>query len=577
MFHPFAINMKSGHRGIYCALVFCIMIVNSLRAQELSCPEDMVFVPAGEFIMGSGEEAVAAALEACEKNWGAACRKEWFEAETPPRRITLEAFCIQRNEVTQAEYESLMGDNPSHFRECGPECPVENVTRDNAAAYCEKLGARLPTEAQWEKAARGNGGGKYAWGSTTPECVRSVWGNNEQGCGQRGPAPVGQRPDGASPAGALDMAGNVMEWVRDCYGDDWYERMPDTNPLNDTGDCTHGVVRGGGWNSPAWALRTAARTPVPLTHADSLTGFRCVTDAQNTDFQGVDQARVPLRPTFDALCEKLTGAAMAMDASGAPETFMEQCLDRRDTIQQSLGGPDAFAAYLKVIMASCAGLNGDDWYACYEAALPAAEAAAEQAVPIEIPDTNPNTYQSLCDRLVRAAQALNVGTDADTLRADCLDTRTMLLNSLGSEEALAAYITHIMSACSDAEDSLWYDCYIAEQEGAERAAGRIVAAQDNEPAPPEHAPGPGRDYSFVDLCDRLVEETRAASHPADELSLADVRNVCMGAQGDYPDPVAFVNFLMNACVDTHGADWLNCYSSAYPEAEAAARNTPQNP
>src|SRR6185295_19730556 len=152
-----------------------------------------------------------------------------------------------------------------------PNQPVVNVTWFEAEQYCESVGMRLPTEAEWEKAARGNTAAEFPWGDG--------WNAKKANSGDSGDvfvgaAPVGSFPDGASPSGALDMAGNVWEWVHDWHASDTYATSPRENPQGPE----HGidrVVRGGSYASAAAALRTSERVPLHASQRRPDVGFRC--------------------------------------------------------------------------------------------------------------------------------------------------------------------------------------------------------------------------------------------------------------------------------------------------------------
>jgi formylglycine-generating enzyme required for sulfatase activity len=212
---------------------------------ELERLSEMVFIPAGSFDMGSASGAAD---------------------EKPVHRVSLDGFYISKYEVTQLQYEKWMGENPSYFKNC-PLCPVERVTHAQANAYCLRVGQRLPTEAEWERAAHGGVGGEYSWGEEHGE--RFAWfGNNS---GQR-PRPVGTRK--ANAFGLHDMAGNVWEWVADWYDEDYYRVSPAENPTGPRMGKQR-VARGGGWGHSPEQIRHSLRE-----HFDPRTryingGFRC--------------------------------------------------------------------------------------------------------------------------------------------------------------------------------------------------------------------------------------------------------------------------------------------------------------
>jgi formylglycine-generating enzyme required for sulfatase activity len=214
----------------------------------------MVYVPAGEFKMGS---------------------TEGDDDERPVHAVVLDAFWIDRTEVTNAQYARCVGDsvcdeasfvNNVDFN--GDEYPVVGVSWYDANTYCEWAGARLPTEAEWEYAARGEQGYVYPWGDEF-DCSRGNFDDETQGddylvpggegCdGYDRTAPVGSFPTGASWCRALDLAGNVWEWVADWYDAGYYERSPTHNPLGpEEGDGK--VLRGGAWDGDLGYLRSAYR------------------------------------------------------------------------------------------------------------------------------------------------------------------------------------------------------------------------------------------------------------------------------------------------------------------------------
>lgn len=221
-------------------------------------PGDTVSVPEGPFSMG------------CNAAVDDECRAD----EKPGHTVSLAAFEIDRNEVTQEEYAACMAakacDAPSCAWDCStPGMPAGCITWAQAKAYCSFAGKRLPTEAEWEKAARGTDGRKFPWGNTVTDCALV----NMAGCGDRAD-PVGSHPSGASPYGALDMAGNMVEMVADWYDASYYASSPSSNPTGPSQGTRYGG-RGGGYKSEEVWQRTSARDWYDLTDAGKSLGFRC--------------------------------------------------------------------------------------------------------------------------------------------------------------------------------------------------------------------------------------------------------------------------------------------------------------
>ncbi len=232
------------------------------RRSETNLDPGMILIPAGYFFMGS--------------NHGSG-------AERPPHLVWLDAFFIDKYEVTNSRYGEFLGATgyakPSFWnnpRYNSPNQPVVGVSWDDAAAYCRWAGKRLPTEAEWEKAARGGlDGRKFPWGDEGPK-GRAVFGQ-DMDTGK--PAPVGSyEPNGY---GLYDMAGNVWEWCSDRYQEDYYGISPQQNPRGpDTGQDR--VVRGGSWIGSGFkeyyddVLRCAFRRRHPPGDRTDDFGFRCV-------------------------------------------------------------------------------------------------------------------------------------------------------------------------------------------------------------------------------------------------------------------------------------------------------------
>jgi len=220
----------------------------------------MVYVPAGSFEMGS---------------------TDGHSDEQPVHTVALNAFWIDRTEVSNAQYALCVGDgvcdeagfvNDADLN--GDDYPVVGVSWYDADIYCKWVDARLPTEAEWEYAARGPEGHIYPWGNRDPTCDLAQY----SGCSER-TVPVGSLPDGASWCEALDLAGNVWEWVADWYDEDYYERSLSGNPMGPE-EGEHRVLRGGSWLGGPGGLRSAIRNWIHLDGRNSSNGFRCARGSQ---------------------------------------------------------------------------------------------------------------------------------------------------------------------------------------------------------------------------------------------------------------------------------------------------------
>lgn len=224
----------------------------------------MTLIPAGDFTMGSNE----------------------VEDEQPVHRVQLDAFYMDKFEVTTSRYATFLAAtqlaSPRHWNEVhlsrDGDRPVVGVTWFMADNYCRWAGKRLPTEAEWEKAARGTDGRAYPWGNEEPTAGRGNFGK-PRWAGYDTLTPVGTFKAGNSPYGISDMAGNAWEWVSDWYAATYYQRSPAKNPTGPSHGESRGF-RGGGWNYEGVLARSADRNRDDPTAGISAYGFRCAKDAK---------------------------------------------------------------------------------------------------------------------------------------------------------------------------------------------------------------------------------------------------------------------------------------------------------
>ncbi len=247
-------------------LFFALILITCARI-ETSHPEVLTpisrptaLVPAGWFIMGENDGR---------------------RSNQPQRRVYLDAFIIHVTEITQDDFTSFVNatgyqaqDWDAIDLEGKGDLPMVNTLWKDADAYCRWLGKRLPTEAEWEKAARGEDGRRYPWGN---DWDRKKANTVENGAGAV--LPAGSFPAGASPYGVLDMAGNAAEWVSDYYDPDYYSYGPDLNPSGPKKVLDH-VLRGGSYDSSAAQATTFFRDSSHSARPNPRAGFRC---ARSTD------------------------------------------------------------------------------------------------------------------------------------------------------------------------------------------------------------------------------------------------------------------------------------------------------
>jgi formylglycine-generating enzyme required for sulfatase activity len=228
------------------AFFLLVMPVYAFAANDVS---DMVLVRGGCFEMGN--------------TFG-----DGRPDELPIHRVCVDDFLLDMFEVTQEVYTDKMGRNPSVFRKCR-NCPVENVSWYDASDYCKEMGKRLPTEAEWEFAAR-NRGNRYKYAGAGQNIEVYAWFNGNSG---RKTHPFGLlRPNGLK---LFDMTGNVSEWVADWYDGGYYNgRSPKNNPQGPS-EGTLRVLRGGSWRDGPWDLRVTVRMSRTPHSKHGFIGIRC--------------------------------------------------------------------------------------------------------------------------------------------------------------------------------------------------------------------------------------------------------------------------------------------------------------
>lgn len=260
--------------------------VAAIAAQ--ASPSPMMAVAEGFFLMGTtrtGHEAFSLA-------------RQYDDTEQPQRRIWLDRYEIDRDEVSLSEYLWWLAQQqrpiPGELHklidhvttihairsDTVARWPALYVTWTEASDFCQAQGKRLPTEAEWEKAARGEQANLFPWGSQPPTPARATFGHSHA---HEIPlvTPVTGGEEGRSPYGLRHMAGNAAEWVEDWFGIDYYMTMPERNP---SGPATgrYKVARGGSWKSTPALLRAATRSGAPPEQRSSTIGFRCARSATSS-------------------------------------------------------------------------------------------------------------------------------------------------------------------------------------------------------------------------------------------------------------------------------------------------------
>ncbi|OHB99286.1 MAG: hypothetical protein A3G70_01475 [Planctomycetes bacterium RIFCSPLOWO2_12_FULL_39_13] len=257
------------YKDFIILLLLCFVGIH--LAKELSAAEekypDMVLVPAGEFTIGDNTRY----------NWTFMLAYNIFDG--PEHNVYLDAFYIDKYEVTNEQYKKFVDKTGCQIPRCWndarfnrPNQPVVGVTWEDAVAYAKWAGKRLPTEAEWEKAARGTDRRLWPWGNKFDKTKCTVW--ESQDAGLRETTPVGKYDNGKSPYGCYDMAGNVWEWCADYYDQNYYYMSPAKNPTGPESGQQR-VIRGGGFLYFGHYARCAARYRVPWYTQSPQIGFRC--------------------------------------------------------------------------------------------------------------------------------------------------------------------------------------------------------------------------------------------------------------------------------------------------------------
>lgn len=223
-----------------------------IHIQKVVSLDDIVLIPEGEFLMGS-------------------TNKNDDPNEQPTHTVYLDAYYIDKYEVTQKQFKEVMGYNPSLW--IGSDLPVERVSWHEAKKFCEKAGKRLPTEAEWEKAAKGGRNDRWPGTNVQEELIEYSWNDDTEAKGRTHPVGL-KKPNGY---GIYDMSGNVYEWVYNWFS--VYTKEAKKNPKGPEKGISK-VIKGGCWDNHAYEVRTTSRyaRPPEVKHANN--GVRCAKDAK---------------------------------------------------------------------------------------------------------------------------------------------------------------------------------------------------------------------------------------------------------------------------------------------------------
>ena len=276
-----------------------------------------VSVPGGTFTMGTVLDEVVQAINECTVRDGGTCLAAFAEDSYPAHPVTVDAFMMETTEVTFEQYVAFLNVRGpgSHLNGCAgfpciqtrnesadapmvfdsanysipgllPQYPAYGMTWYGAREYCETIGRRLPTEAEWERAARGDDGRVYPWGNEWDNALAKT---NRPVDTSPGPFPIASYPLGASLYGIYDLAGNMAEWVSDWYSERYYEaQAAQETSVNPSGPVTglEKVLRGGSWNSVPFFSRAVHRQSWDPSQGQRWIGFRCAADVPNENSVG---------------------------------------------------------------------------------------------------------------------------------------------------------------------------------------------------------------------------------------------------------------------------------------------------
>ena len=262
--------------GVYAGLRYSGYIHYS---GKVDCNETECFIPEGPFKMGCNDE-LDKKCKSYENPYHQVVLKPYaidkYEVTADGYRKCVDAGVCTNNNESEPQYKTTSDDSHCNLNAAGKgDHPMNCVSWYGAKTYCEWLGKRLPTEAEWEKAARGDSGRLYPWGNEEASCKHTVMAGGPKTCIAGATMSVGLKKEGVSPYGVYDMAGNVYEWVNDWYASDYYSSSPGNDPEGPSGGISR-VLRGGSWECIAPdLLRTSARISVTPDSFSYGYGFRC--------------------------------------------------------------------------------------------------------------------------------------------------------------------------------------------------------------------------------------------------------------------------------------------------------------